>query len=189
MACIGNSITYGARLKYPQKESYPAQLQQLLGNGYWVKNFGISGSTMQPSDNTFMKRDRWQHAKEFLPDLVFIKLGTNDIKPSHWKSEEAFVTSYQTMIDELRALPSKPHIVLCLPATSYRTKDHLDSDIQSKAIPLIQQVAKKNKLDVIDLHTLTAGQPERFPDQLHPDVEGAGIIAKTIAAYIEKMKK
>lgn len=189
VACIGNSITYGARLKYPQKESYPAQLQQLLGNGYWVKNFGISGSTMQPSDNTFMKRDRWQHAKEFLPDLVFIKLGTNDIKPSHWKSEEAFVTSYQTMIDELRALPSKPHIVLCLPATSYRTKDHLDSDIQSKAIPLIQQVAKKNKLDVIDLHTLTAGQPERFPDQLHPDVEGAGIIAKTIAAYIEKMKK
>ena len=188
VACIGNSITYGARLKYPHVEGYPAQLQQLLGDGYWVKNFGISGSTMQHSENTFMQKDRWQHARQFQPDIVFIKLGTNDIKPSHWKSDEAFTTAYQQMIDTLRALSSKPRIVLCLPATSYRQKDHLDSDIQSKAIPLIRQVAKKNKLDVVDLHTPTAGQPERFPDQLHPDVQGAGIIAKTLYDYLKKTK-
>ena len=189
VACIGNSITYGARLKYPQVESYPMQLQKLLGDGYWVKNFGISGSTMGKSENTFMERDRWQHAQQFLPDIVFIKLGTNDIKSTHWKGDEAFTTAYQHMIDTLRALPSKPRIVLCLPATSYRTNDHLDSNITSKAIPLIRQVAKKNKLDVIDLHTPTSGQPERFPDQLHPDVQGAGIIAQTLYDYLQKLKK
>jgi len=189
IACIGNSITYGARLKFPHVDGYPAQLQKLLGDGYWVKNFGISGSTMAPSENTFMQRDRWQHAKEFLPDIVFIKLGTNDIKSTHWKGDEPFVTSYQHMIDTLKALPSHPRIVLCLPATSYRTNDHLDSNIQSKAIPLIRQVAKKNKLDVVDLHTPTSGQPERFPDQLHPDVQGAGIIAQTLYDYLMKSKK
>lgn len=189
IACIGNSITYGARLKFPHVDGYPAQLQKLLGDGYWVKNFGISGSTMAPSENTFMQRDRWQHAKEFLPDIVFIKLGTNDIKSTHWKGDEPFVTSYQHMIDTLKALPSHPRIVLCLPATSYRTNDHLDSNIQSKAIPLIRQVAKKNKLDVVDLHTPTAGQPERFPDQLHPDVQGAGIIAQTLYDYLMKSKR
>ena len=189
VACIGNSITYGARLKYPHTESYPVQLQQLLGDGYWVKNFGISGSTMAKSENTFMERDRWQHVLQFLPDIVFIKLGTNDIKSTHWKGEEAFSAAYQHMIDTLRALPSKPHIVLCLPATSYREKDHLDCDITSKAIPLIHQVAKKNKLDVVDLHTPTCGQPERFPDQLHPDVQGAGIIARTLYDYLQKLKK
>ena len=188
IACIGNSITYGARLKFPHIESYPAQLQRLLGDAYWVKNFGISGSTMQPTENTFMEKDRWQHAQEFLPDIVFIKLGTNDIKPSHWKSDEAFVSSYQQMIDTLRSLSSKPRIVLCLPATSYRKKDHLDSYIISKAIPLIRQVAKKNKLDVVDLHTPTSGQPDRFPDQLHPDVQGAGIIAQTLYDYLMKLK-
>jgi lysophospholipase L1-like esterase len=163
-------------------------LQKLLGNGYWVKNFGISGSTMAPSENTFMQRDRWQHALQFQPDIVFIKLGTNDIKPSHWKGDEAFTTAYQHMIDTLRALPSKPRIVLCLPATSYRKDNHLDSDITGKAIPLIRQVAKKNKLDVIDLHTPTSGQPERFPDQLHPDAQGAGIIAQTIYNYLKTKK-
>lgn len=34
IACIGNSITYGARLKYRDRESYPAQLQQMLGHDY-----------------------------------------------------------------------------------------------------------------------------------------------------------
>jgi lysophospholipase L1-like esterase len=34
IACIGASITYGARLKNPVKESYPAQLQTKLGDGY-----------------------------------------------------------------------------------------------------------------------------------------------------------
>ena len=188
VACIGNSITYGARLKFPQTESYPMQLQKLLGDGYWVKNFGISGSTMIKSGNTFMERDRWQHAKEFLPDIVFIKLGTNDIKSTIWKGDETFVTAYQHMIDTLWALPSKPLIVLCLPATSYRTNDHLDSNITSQAIPLIRQVAKKNKLQVIDLHTPTSGQPERFPDQLHPDAQGAGIIAHTLYDFMQKHK-
>jgi lysophospholipase L1-like esterase len=92
------------------------------------------------------------------------------------------------MIDTLRALPSKPLIVLCLPATSYRTNDHLDSNITSQAIPLIRQVAKKNKLQVIDLHTPTSGQPERFPDQLHPDAQGAGIIAHTLYDFMQKHK-
>ena len=45
VACIGNSITYGARIKNPALDSYPPQLGMLLGDGYNVKNFGISGRT------------------------------------------------------------------------------------------------------------------------------------------------
>ena len=33
VACIGNSITYGMTLPDPATQSYPAQLQTLLGNG------------------------------------------------------------------------------------------------------------------------------------------------------------
>lgn len=33
VACIGNSITYGAKLKFRNTESYPAQMQQMLGEG------------------------------------------------------------------------------------------------------------------------------------------------------------
>ena len=34
VACIGNSITFGTGTENPQTESYPAQLQQLLGHNY-----------------------------------------------------------------------------------------------------------------------------------------------------------
>ena len=45
VACIGNSITYGYTLPARETQAYPAQLQQMLGSNYDVKNFGKSGST------------------------------------------------------------------------------------------------------------------------------------------------
>jgi len=44
IACVGDSITQGAGAKSGQ--SYPAQLQALLGDGYKVGNFGVSGRTL-----------------------------------------------------------------------------------------------------------------------------------------------
>ena len=46
VACIGNSVTYGYGLKNPITESYPVQLQKMLGEKYEVKNFGHSGATL-----------------------------------------------------------------------------------------------------------------------------------------------
>ena len=50
IACIGNSITFGARLTQPETASYPAVLSGLLTekgyHHYEVKNFGIGGATV-----------------------------------------------------------------------------------------------------------------------------------------------
>jgi lysophospholipase L1-like esterase len=40
-------------------------------------------------------------------------------------------------------------------------------------------------LDVIDLHTPTSGHEELFPDKLHPNAVGEGVIARTIADYLK----
>ena len=45
VACVGNSITYGSRVENREQNSYPAQLQKLLGDEYEVKNFGVSATT------------------------------------------------------------------------------------------------------------------------------------------------
>ena len=39
IACVGNSVTYGLGIKKRVENSYPTQLQQLLGNTYEVANF------------------------------------------------------------------------------------------------------------------------------------------------------
>ena len=46
VACIGNSITYGYGLPDRTTQSYPAQLQKMLGESYQVENFGKSGATL-----------------------------------------------------------------------------------------------------------------------------------------------
>jgi lysophospholipase L1-like esterase len=55
ISCVGNSITFGSKLADPKTEAYPAQLQQLLGSGYVVKNFGIGGRTViKDCDRSYM---------------------------------------------------------------------------------------------------------------------------------------
>ena len=59
VACVGDSITAGAGVKDPAKK-YPAQLGVLLGSGYEVKNFGVSGSTMlDAGDKPYKKQKHW----------------------------------------------------------------------------------------------------------------------------------
>ncbi|ULT27085.1 hypothetical protein KUH03_10080 [Sphingobacterium sp. E70] len=43
VACIGNSVTFGYGLAHPAQDSYPVQLQALLGQEFEVRNFGHSG--------------------------------------------------------------------------------------------------------------------------------------------------
>src|SRR5262245_25409255 len=70
IACIGDSITYGAKAD-PKTESYPAQLQQMLGERFVVRNFGVGGATMMRygKPNAFQQLPK---AKEFQPQLVIV---------------------------------------------------------------------------------------------------------------------
>ena len=46
VACLGNSITAGAGISN-EADKYPSQLQNLLGDGYEVRNFGQNSQTVQ----------------------------------------------------------------------------------------------------------------------------------------------
>ena len=55
VACIGNSITFGAGIKNRSRDSYPSVLARMLGDNYWVKNFGVSARTMlNKGDHPYM---------------------------------------------------------------------------------------------------------------------------------------
>jgi lysophospholipase L1-like esterase len=58
-------------------------------------------------------------------------------------------------------------------------------DVYSEIIPIINRVAKKNHLEVIDLHTPIDDQSLFIGDGIHPNADGAkkmaDIISKTIA--------
>ena len=190
VACIGNSITFGAGIKNRSRDSYPSVLSRMLGDGYWVKNFGVSARTMlNKGDHPYMNELAYKNALAFNPNIVVIKLGTNDSKSFNWKYKVDFMKDAQTMIDAFKALPAQPKIYLCYPSKAYLTGDGINDDIISKEIiPMIRKLARKNNLSVIDLHTAMDGMPELFPDRIHPNEKGAKVMAETVRRSIISLK-
>ena len=139
VACIGNSITFGAGIKNRSRDSYPSVLARMLGDNYWVKNFGVSARTMlNKGDHPYMNEPAYKNALAFNPNIVVIKLGTNDSKSFNWKYKADFMKDAQTMINAFKGLPSQPKIYLCYPSKAYLTGDGINDDIISKEIiPMI----------------------------------------------------
>ena len=190
VACIGNSITFGAGIKNRSRDSYPSVLARMLGDNYWVKNFGVSARTMlNKGDHPYMNEPAYKNALAFNPNIVVIKLGTNDSKSFSWKYKADFMKDAQNMINAFKGLPSQPKIYLCYPSKAYLTGDGINDDIISKEIiPMIKKLAKKNDLSVIDLHTAMDGMPELFPDRIHPNEKGAQVMAKAVYQSISALK-
>lgn len=147
VACIGNSITFGAGIRNRSRDSYPSVLARMLGDSYWVKNFGVSARTMlNKGDHPYMNEPAYKNALAFNPNIVVIKLGTNDSKSFNWKYKADFMKDAQTMIDAFKGLPSQPKIYLCYPSKAYLTGDGINDDIISKEIiPMIKKLAKKKR--------------------------------------------
>ena len=206
VACIGNSITDGFGIDMSEKYGYPAQLQGILGDGYWVKNFGVSARTMlNKGDFPYMNEMAWRDALAFKPDVVIIKLGTNDSKPENWQYGAEFKQDLLQMITTLRpdlvqpakkkgkknakvAKPVGPKIYLCTPIPAFKPSWNInDKVITNEIIPIQQEVAKQYGLQVIDLHTLLANDGDKMLDDgIHPDGKGAKKMAEVIAKAISE---
>ena len=193
VACIGNSITDGHGIEMRTQLGYPARLQRGLGDSYHVKNFGVSAQTLlKNGDRPYMQRPEWQFAQAFNPNIVVLKLGTNDSKPQNWAHKKEFGNDLQLMIDTLKNLPSKPVIYLVTPIKAFENPYNInDTIIANEIIPIINKVAKKNKIQVIDLYGKVNTKDLLFNDGVHPNEKGVEQMAKIIAEAIreEGMKK
>ena len=191
VACVGDSITFGHGIKDRQHDAYPGILSSMLGEKYDVRNFGVSGSTtMMNTDMPYMNEQAYKEALDFNPQIVTIKLGTNDSKPYNWKEQEHFKKDLKTLIESFRSLPSKPQIWLCLPVPAYGHAWSInDSVIFNGVIPYIKEVAQEENIPVIDLNTPLQGKRQYFPDTIHPNEEGQKMIAENIFNQVFASKK
>lgn len=183
IACVGNSITYGAGVANREKNNYPQQLQNLLGDEFEVKNFGVSGTTLLKKGNDpYWRTKAYNDALESKPDIVFIKLGTNDSKAVNRPFYNEFESDYRELIQSFRQLSSNPRIVLLLPIPSFETNSNqiFDPVIREQIIPRIQNVAYETGSEVINLHNLFIDRADLVPDKIHPSSLGATLLAKRL---------
>jgi len=182
LACIGNSITFGAGIKNRETNSYPAQLGVMLGDRWDVQNFGVSRVTLLKKGNVpYWNQEEFKKALEFNPDVVVIKLGTNDTKPINWKYKDEFIGDYIDLIEQFRELEAKPKIWICYPVPAYPERWGIsDKVIKEEILPLIDEIADKTDVPIIDLYSALSDKAEMFPDKIHPNAEGAKLMAEAI---------
>lgn len=193
VACVGNSITDGHGIDVSDLYGYPARLGKNLGLNYAVKNFGVSGRTLSNSgDYAYQKEEAWKRCLEWQPEVVVIKLGTNDTKTHNWKTAEGDLkSSMKTMIDSLRALPTNPRIIVAAPIPSFKNVwDIRDSVTVNGVIPQIQEFVKEENLEYLDLYNATNSienlQKEYLlRDGVHPNEKGCQKIADLVAEKIK----
>jgi sialate O-acetylesterase len=185
VACIGDSITYGMTLEDRETESYPARLQQMLGEGYLVGNFGKNGATLlRHGHRPYMEQEEYRAAMQWPADIIVIHLGINDTDPRNWPNyRDEFVGDYLTLIDSLKTVSPDARVIVALmtPLADRHwrfqsgTKQWHD-EIQES----IKVVAELSGAELIDFHTPLYPYPQHIPDAIHPDVFGARLLAKTV---------
>ena len=185
VACIGNSVTYGYGHQSPKATSYPTQLGQMLGTGFDVRNFGHSGATLlYRGHRPYIHQQAWRDALNFAPDKAIIHLGLNDTDPRNWPNyRDEFIPNYLAMIDSLRQANPKVEIWICRMTPIFHGHRRFKSgtrDWHAQIQSAIEEVAHLADVHLIDLHEPLYHRPDLFADALHPDAEGAMILAHTV---------
>lgn len=185
VACVGNSITYGSGIANREKDSYPVKLQQMLGDKYLVDNFGKPGATLlNKGHRPYMQQKEFKDALAFAGDIVVIHLGINDTDPRNWPNyRDYFIRDYRALIDSFRVVNPKCRILIARltpiadrhPRFESGTRDWHD-EIQLA----IENIAKYANVQLIDFHEPLYPYPYLLPDAVHPNAEGAAILAKTV---------
>ena len=189
VACVGDSITYGAKMKNRSKNHYPRLLGSLLGENYAVANFGRNGATLlSKGSRPWSKLAHCQKAMTFEPDIVIVNLGANDTQDRNiGQYPDDFIPDYLALIEKFRALPSKPTVYICNPVEVFSNDGGIKFDVMEKEIrPRIKTVAERSKCKVIDLKTPFVNRKDLMADNVHPNEGGAKLMAEIIAETIKK---
>ena len=206
VACVGNSITEGYGLGW--QEDYPFRLQEMLGDSYKVQNFGVSSMTFAnkgPGDNmSYWNTDKFKAALAFNPEIVVIELGTNDSKfftnnciengqPRYnynygQYEKEQLYKDYEALLDTFMHLTTSPRVIATLQPYSNNCEwGIMDTAIVNQINPIIEEVATRKGVEIIDLHS-QFNTPEWFlADSVHPNATGAKELARIIKEGILKV--
>ena len=190
VACIGNSVTYGYGHENPAETSYPSQLAKKLGDDYEVGNFGKSGATLlRKGHRPYNEQEEFKKALEFAPDIAIIHLGLNDTDPRNWKYyKREFISDYVALIEAFEEVNPDIEIYICRMTPIFHWHHRFKKgtrdwywEIQATIENIAYNIAE---VKLIDLQETLYHRPDLMPDALHPNPEGAKLIAQRVYSAI-----
>jgi len=112
-------------------------------------------------------------------------LGTNDAHEDTYVSVENFLGDFKKLINEYQNLESDPEIWLVKPPPIFDNNMKLsNTNLEQGIIPRIELLADELNLPLVDINGVLLDYPEYFGDGVHPNFDGARLIAKEIGQAI-----
>ncbi len=185
VACVGNSITYGTGVADREVNAYPVKLQGMLGDRYEVANFGKPGATLlNHGHRPYTRQQEYKDALAFAGDIVVIHLGINDTDPRNWPNyRDEFIGDYRALMRSFRKVNPKVRFLLArmtpLSHRHYRFESGT-RDWHAEIQTAIECIAKAEGVQLIDFHEPLYPYHYVLEDAVHPNAEGAAILAKTV---------
>lgn len=189
VAAVGDSITYGLTVDIWSENAYPHQLADLLGEDYWVKNYGVNNhAAMKSADYPYSETEEYQTSLEFNPDIAVIMLGTNDSKDVNWQGSEQFKEEYSELVESYIDNNPDTAIYLVTPPKAFNEAARpgdINNDNIDDIVPIVKEVSAKKDTELIDINQLSRENEQWFEmDGIHPGAEGAQGIAEEIYQHI-----
>ncbi len=172
---FGDSITAGYGIE-PQ-QAFPSLIQERidsLGLNYEVINGGLSGETSAGG----ARRIGWVMQRNI--DVMVLELGGNDgLRGIDLSSTKA---NLQQIIDKAKEKNPDMEIIIA----GMQVPPNLGTDYTREFQNLYPDLAKKNDLTLIPLILDKVGGRKQYmqSDQIHPNIEGHKIIAKTVWEFL-----
>lgn len=175
VACIGDSLTRGYLLEDAQ--SYPAQLQQLLGAQYEVRNFGHTSSyVIDDGPVEYRNTEDYSAAIRYDADILIFMFGSNDVGAYNF-TPLYFQNQYRELIDSFRQTKKNPKIYLIIAPDSH----DLHFGLIQQTIQPVMSLGQQLPATVINPYYLFLGHPEDYlSDGLHLTGTAYGKLAQLV---------
>lgn len=177
---FGDSLTEGYGLDDPDTQSYPAQIQRKIDAEHlpWhVVNAGLSGETSAGG----LRRIDWVLRQR--TDVFVLELGAND--GLRGTAPETTRANLQAIIDHVRSRYPQARVVLA----GMIMPDNMGPEFTGAFRAIYPGLAQKNGILLIPfLLDPVAGKSElNQGDEIHPNPEGAALVADGVWKWIRPM--
>ena len=199
IACVGDSITYGAGV-LDEKErridelTWPYLLEQKYGESTQCLNYGVAGRTLlKESEYSYTDTAYYRLSMECGAEGYLIMLGSNDSKAECW-NKERYEAELEEFVRAYTGLPQKPVVVLMTPPCAFAMEGSdtvaygiRNEIIEREIVPIVKGTAEKLGIPCFDVYEETKTHPEWFGDGVHPNAEGNAAIAEIIFEKIREL--